>query len=924
MAKKILPLFFLALLLIINLSQAHGAGFSTAYLRLDNQSVSSALSGTVCVSPSTAGAGTEAKIAVTFPSGFSINQTVSNWTTSTTNLPSNSSAMPGITSTAQSVSGQTVTFGISDLTSSSTTYCFNFTGNSSTTSSSTGNDKNGTIATQTSSNSVIDSTTYAVSIVSNNQLNVTAAVAASPTDFNSSLSKTSPTGTTVGQDTAITYQISYGSNLSYNSNITVEAQWYQGTITGNSSPSVDTVSYVIGSAGNAYNSTSPVIDDVNKKIDWTINSFPGSTTNQTVSFQLKTTSNYTGSSVVSFPVSARVLGPGATTADSTVTLNYQYNYGVSSAPTSTPTPGPTSTPTPGPTTAATPTSTPAPSTAKFSIDNVSVNQVLQKSATVSITTNNPSTKKVIYGSYASNLNQSVNVLTSAKGSSVTFDGLAGSTQYYFRVIATDATGQNITSDLFTFTTASSPVSSVVNAKTLILTSQNNILVAPSSNTNTNTAQPETSKPVVLPTNSDFTFQFTVENRENIKKVEAFVRSSNILGIFDPLVANTSERTITLIEVRPGVFSGRLTIYQPGSFTLFAKVFDYKGNIAEQKIIDIKNVLPFRIVDKQTKNPIEKAEAFLYLLTADRMYSFITPQVMSITNPTFSDVNGVIAVVLPATSYRVKISAQGYNDKTVDFTIGEGKDENYPQVELDPKPFNFITFGEILTGTVFDLTILLNNAISNLATSLRILALIYSFILLSFVLVTLLAFSARTHINLFHLPRYFAHHLNPSYPGFYTGYIFDEKTKKPLSQVRIIFFETESGRTIAQTLTDKSGKYIASIKNAKDFFISIVKEGYKEVHLQKNPFVQNFEPIFIVSQDTGRKINIGKTLIALSESVFGFFFEILLINSVIFELLFIKSFGFINTLPFFILSIFTVFLWIFYKRSTAVTLEQIQF
>ena len=921
MAKKLLPLLLLALLLALNLPQAR-AGFSSAYLRLDNQSVSSSLSGTVCASPSSAGAGTEAKIAVTFPSDFSINQTASNWTTSTTNLPSNTTAMPGITSTAQSVSGQTVTFGISDLTSSSSTYCFNFTGSSSTTSSSAGNDKNGTIYTQTSSSSVIDSTTYGVSIVSSSQLNVTASVAANPTDFNSILTKTSPAGTTVGQDAVITYQISYGSNLSYGSNITVEAQWYQGTITGNSSPSVDAVNYVVGSAGNAYNSTAPVIDDVNNKIDWTINSFPGNIANQTVTFQLKTTGNYTGSSNVTFPVSARVSGPGTTTADSTVSLTYKYNYGV--AATSTPTAANTPTPTNSltPTTTTAPTSTPTLVPKKFGIDGVSVDQVLFKSVTVSIATNNPSTKKIIYGSSVSNLTQSINVLAPSKGSTVTLDGLAGSTQYYFRVIATDTAGQRATSDTYTFTTASSPATSSVNVKTLIVTSQNNILVAPSSNADA--ARPETPKPVVLPTNSDFTFQFTVEDHENIKKVEAFVRSSNILGLFDPQTVEASEGTVTLIEVTPGVFSGRLTIFQPGNFTLFAKVYDYKGNIAEQKITEIKNVLPFRIINARTKNAVEKAEATFYLYTHDRIYSLITPQVMAIANPSFSDSDGIIPVVLPVSQYRVKISAQGYDNKTVDFTIGEGKNENYPQIEIDPKPFNILTAGGILTNTATDLAILLNNAVNSLATSLRILNLINSLILLSLVLVTVLAFSARTHINLFHLPRYLAHHISSSLPGSYSGYVFDERTKKPLSQVRVIFFETESGRVVTQTLTDKSGKYIASIKNAKDFFISVVKEGYKEVHLQENPLEQQIKPVYITTQNTVRSISIGRRLVAWLEFVFGFFFEILLVNSVIFELLFVKSFGFLSTLPFLGLSVLTIALWMFYRRSNTFTLEQIQF
>jgi hypothetical protein len=89
-----------------------------------------------------------------------------------------------IGSAATTVAGQTVTFTSGDLTVG-TLYCFNFTGTSTLTTTTAGNDKTGTIATQTSASAAIDSTTYAVSLVSSDQIAITATV---PATFSFALS----------------------------------------------------------------------------------------------------------------------------------------------------------------------------------------------------------------------------------------------------------------------------------------------------------------------------------------------------------------------------------------------------------------------------------------------------------------------------------------------------------------------------------------------------------------------------------------------------------------------------------------------------------------------------------------------------------------------------------------------------------------
>jgi hypothetical protein len=155
-------------IIVPNLAQAA----STGYLRLDRVKAANATGGTVCANTTTVN--TEASVQVTFPAGFTVNSTAANWTVTTTNLPTGATAWPGI-ATATTVAGQTVTFPSTDLTVS-TLYCFNFSGTTTLTNGTAGNDKTGTIVTRTSVPAVIDTINYASSLISDDQIAVSATV----------------------------------------------------------------------------------------------------------------------------------------------------------------------------------------------------------------------------------------------------------------------------------------------------------------------------------------------------------------------------------------------------------------------------------------------------------------------------------------------------------------------------------------------------------------------------------------------------------------------------------------------------------------------------------------------------------------------------------------------------------------------------
>lgn len=160
----------IALLVTFNLTEA--ANMSETVLRINRMATSTATGGTVCAKPATVA--TEASVDVTFPTSFAVNTTAANWTITTSDLPLGATAWVGI-GTATAAVGKTVTFPSGDLVVG-TLYCFNFVGTNTLTTGTAGVDQVGSVVTNTVAPAVIDSGSYATSVISNDQIIITATV----------------------------------------------------------------------------------------------------------------------------------------------------------------------------------------------------------------------------------------------------------------------------------------------------------------------------------------------------------------------------------------------------------------------------------------------------------------------------------------------------------------------------------------------------------------------------------------------------------------------------------------------------------------------------------------------------------------------------------------------------------------------------
>jgi hypothetical protein len=904
MHKKIIFLLLLLLgtALFLKPGSVKASGFTSSYIRLDNQTPNAPLSGTICAQTSSPGAGTEAKIIIQFPDDFSVSQNASNWTTNTSNLPTDATVWPSIGSPATGVSGQSVTFSSGDLTAA-TLYCFNFNAASST----TGNAGNETsiITTKNSSNATIDSTTNYLYILTNNQIQITATVPPNASYLPISIESTTP-GDNFPQNTTLDYTINYGLLTQGPFPLTIQAQWSQGTIQGSMVPSVDILDYVVGSASTAYGGTPAVVDTVNQTITWTINSFPGNTTNQTVSFELETNNSYPGNLPVSFTISARAASETTVTPDQNVTQNYLYN--ASLEPTPTPTPQPTPTPTPGPsnsttTTTTTPTPTPSPAPAS-AISGISVYSISQNTASVSISANGNAAVTVSYGLSPTGLSQRIISLTPQLETTIEFPNLQPDTTYYFTV-----SGPNgIKSDIYTFHTAVVSEAPTVDINTLVATSNNSVIANGSSQNATPGNPANTNKnTIVVPVSSPFSIQFSLTKTTQIKSIQAFIVNKNVLAANSFQASSSNPDYVDLVEIQPGVFAGKLLSQPvPGNYELYARIIDYNGNITVQKIADLNITNKFTILVQGGHEPIENARVLFYLYSKQsRTYSVISPSILPIVNPTFSLSDGTVDVTLPQGTYKADISAIGYKDQTIEFTIAP--QSGYPTVYLQSSS-NILTTLQYYGSTVYDAFIASQIFFQQEAQSNHLFNVTATGAIVFLIVITILSISARTHIAVFYLPYFLYFKLllmfRKDTNRLVFGQVIDEQSEQPISRANVYLSAPNGKHALMTLVTNKLGEFYYSNPKGLDYKITVVKEGYAspEPWEFENSKIHAIPAIIKMSYQEKPHYSIPTLVRFYFEDLLGMFMEFLIIFGLFVQFYFIFVFGFVKVAPFILITI----------------------
>lgn len=148
-----------------------------------------------------------------------------------------------------------------------------------------------------------------------------------------------------------------------------------------------------------------------------------------------------------------------------------------------------------------------------------------------------------------------------------------------------------------------------------------------------------------------------------------------------------------------------------------------------------------------------------------------------------------------------------------------------------------------------------------------------------------------------------------------GHVTDEENN-PLSRVRIEIEDAQTKNIIVHGSTHKLGKFYFNNNFTDAITVIFTKEGYEPLTLTLHSETQIPETGLQIKLEKGtpHHHSVFSAFIAGVEEGWGMLFETFLVLSLILEVLFFILYGFEKVLPFFILSLINISLWLFYLHQ----------
>lgn len=688
-------------------------------------------------------------------------------------------------------------------------------------------------------------------------------------------------GSVAHQDQTITYEITYGASssagLSTNNTIVVN---YSDNKAPDKSYLVD---YVFGSATKGYGGVQPVVDTLNRTITWRLPALPEGTMDQKVSFQLRANGNTHALKRHTFTSRASFSNEYVTLP--TQGLNQDYLFDPLRV-----TPGPTATPGPQ--------ASPTPSPAALKFLDVSLNSLSQSSVEVAVVSNNPVRASIAYGTSATALTQRSAQTGLRTYNLVRLENLSPSTIYYYQVLITDASGESIRSDIMTFVTAQQSEASFAGKDAYIVTSGDTVLLS-----NILEETTDFSSFFLLPNNTGYKLTYTFGATPAIKRLEAVVRNEN--GILQR-VQMTPEDLRT--------YTAQLRTNSIGSYTVDLLQYDINGNITGRRLANLKVSPQFKVLNEQSSSPISDARVSLQKFNpASKQFELF--ESTTVKNPSFTDLQGEVTMILNAGRYRVTVGAFGFKEKSVDFTIGSEEGSGYPTVFLEQDLFNTGALFSNIKTLFLDTFSFLIDLMKSFSGSIRAFAAVSAIALVSFISLGFLLFNIRTDIRWKDLVPFFLFRIAAVQGTHAETYLFGivvDKDGKLLNGIRLELSHVKTGVILAHTTSNQSGGFR-------------VLNSFKEPYVKLTASKDGISPItMIIPTDMRNAITVRMqepkrtpTVVTTIKHISGGFFEVILILSLILELLFIDAFGVLRTLPFILLTFFNLALWIFYQKERGI-------
>jgi hypothetical protein len=697
--------------------------------------------------------------------------------------------------------------------------------------------------------------------------------------------------TNVKQNDIITYQITYGAHPSaaLTTNNTITARF--DPVFPNGSRILD---YIHGSATTGYGNSKPIIDWYNRTITWNISSLPAGTVNQRVFFQLIATSNYTGPTVVNFTTYADMNNQYTTMPQKQINQTFRYVESQSASSNNTPPPQQENTP----------TSTPQPTPIPLRIIDLSFTEITGSKATVSVTTTNPSRLSVNYGTDPENMSKAVNTTVFSRNSLIDLTELSPDTAYFLQIRATDEARQTLLSEIYTFTTAKGDISEIPRESAVAIGSGN--IVVPVIVGRGGDTRPL----VVITEDTDYRLTYLLLQSLRLENIDTVFKNRS--GDRAPVSA------VPLFEQEKGLFAAGFRAAKAGYFDIFARIRDIHGNLKEQKIAEIKVIPRLRVYEEKDGRPIGDARVFLYYFNrqSGKYEPLDRERFGNIANPQFTDIRGELRILLPTGRYKAVASALGHSEREVEFSLGKNEGEEFPQIGLTKDYYNMYYLTRFIKDWLADSFNRLTENFEEFSQSVRFFNVVAGSTVVSFSIISLILFSARSRLHPKFIPVFFLFHMHLLFgkhkKRFFYGTVTD-KSGKPLSKSRVEIVDQKTGNVLTHVVTGKTGHFYFPNKFNNPIRVRIEKEGFNPEEVPTEAVLSDSE--IKIELESGKENSLSNSaLIRISEHLLGAAFETFLLASIVLQLIFISVFGILSTLPYIILSAFNILLWLFFLKE----------
>ncbi|MFC1646985.1 hypothetical protein ACFL1A_01745 [Patescibacteria group bacterium] len=629
-------------------------------------------------------------------------------------------------------------------------------------------------------------------------MDVSARVRARPIDFTFDFTSNAKENT-IGAEEEIEYTIKYGSLLDYRVPMVIEAEWSLGTVPDQSLYSYNIVSYVAGSATKDYwGESTPVVDTVNRKITWTVKSFPPNTIDKTLRFKLKTPGRYVTDKNVNFIVRARMYS--IDTYKSWIALDQTY----------------------------TPTDFIRKEVRGLQFIVAEVRRITNQSFSLFIVTSVPARTTIYYG-LTPEMDQSYTDDTLSDQKFITIDGLLPATTYYYRIMIENEKGiQRKTPEVFTVTTSSTSLVSLIDQERVLISSRGVLLKSTSGLGVGSTIVVPRGVPVEL---------FLPFIADVPSSVYLSLASQSVLGISTEGPPATADQKVKLLETQMRTFTGSITTpIITGIYDMVLEASSDKSGTNQDVVTSLIVSDPISVVNKEGK-PIERAIIYLERLNNyTQIYEYFPAESFGSHNPSYTESDGSVDMVLPDGDYTINVNAIGYKTYQSNFYFNPSGNTPYPKIVLERSNFSPLTYLTYYHSAILDSFKFFNFSVDKLASSLRFQDLSMLVAIVIFTILSILANFRRVKVTfegflIFIEKRFIRVFRRLDTTRLFIGFVENRANQMPINTAVVLLVDKKTKKIIARDVTNSIGEFHLLLDPGKEYDLVIKKRGfsgYKEV------------------------------------------------------------------------------------------------